>query len=103
MTNKTTSRNRRQARALRDRADAESVVKRRRADRSATWPSTNKYKVTANHDTTRPVSRVRDSSCASHSFSLASPLLQGGCIKTPSHRVALSTPEEPRFLEPAPA
>lgn len=51
--NKTTSRNRHQARAPCDRADAETTatVKKRRATASPPCPSTNKYKVTANYTT----------------------------------------------------
>lgn len=77
--NKTTSRNRHQARAPCDRADAETTVKKRRADRFTTL---SKHKQVQGHcklhDTERPVSRVRDSSRTNHSYSLASPHLLGG-------------------------
>lgn len=100
MTNKTTSRNRRQARALRDRADAESVVKRRRADRSATWPSTNKYKVTANHSPHGPSAECVTPPVPVTALASLRPTFKGAVLKRPATELRCPCRRNPASWSP---
>lgn len=100
VTNKTTSRNRRQARALRDRADAESVVKRRRADRSATWPSTNKYKVTANHSPHGPSAECVTPPVPVTALASLRPSFKGAVLKRPATELRCPRRRNPASWSP---